>query len=505
MTTLTTGSLTSRADLSCPPRFGTPRNFDRPTWGTEIGEVARRLGEPLMPWQQHIADVSFEYDPDTGLLFYGEDNVTVPRQSGKTSYIRAKTVHRSVVVARRLGPQRSAYYAQTRLAARRKLERDFAKSLRRSRSFSEVPHSRARPQKATEWRLSLNNGSEAIEFGNDSLWGIDAPSRTGGHGDTLDAADIDEAFAHQDDTVEGSVRPAQATRTNAKLGVFSTAGDALSKYLYRKVLAGRAACESGDHGGVAYFEWSAPDDADPGDPATWWGCMPALGITITEAFIRGEWERAQRKGQEGIDTFRRAYLNQWPEVPVLTDDVQFRVIPAPAWRGCERVGHTPTGPLRYAVDLDSNADGVEWCSVGVSDGFHVEVVTPVDVGPGYDWLIPTLLPVKDKVGRLLIDPDGPANKLIDPLESAGFDVEKVKRAEVIAAAMQFHDGVVTEQVRHIDQPRLNKAVAGAARRDVGDGNWRFSRKLSPVDISPLVAVLLARAAAAQSTGGDFLF
>ena len=31
---------------------------------------------------------------------------------------------------------------------------------------------------------------------------------------------------------------------------------------------------------MCYFEWSAPDDADPFDPATWWACMPALGHTV---------------------------------------------------------------------------------------------------------------------------------------------------------------------------------------------------------------------------------
>jgi phage terminase large subunit-like protein len=83
--------------------------------------------------------------------------------------------------------------------------------------------------------------SEHIQFGRGSFLQIDAPSRTGGHGDTLDDGTIDEAFAHEDDTVEAGMRPAMATRRNAQLWVISTAGDARSKYLWRKVLAGRAA------------------------------------------------------------------------------------------------------------------------------------------------------------------------------------------------------------------------------------------------------------------------
>jgi phage terminase large subunit-like protein len=192
-----------------------------------------------MAWQQDAIDVAYEYDPETGLFRYGEADITVPRQSGKTTITLAKKVHRLTVLARLWGPQRSTYTAQTRLKARNKLERDFAELLRSSRSFREVANAKARPQKATEWRLSLNNGAEHIQFGRGNFLQIDAPSRTGGHGDTLDDATIDEAFTHEDDTVEAGMRPSMATRRNPQLWVISTAGDGRSKYLWRKVLAGR--------------------------------------------------------------------------------------------------------------------------------------------------------------------------------------------------------------------------------------------------------------------------
>lgn len=484
-------TMTRTVGSTCRPRFATPRNPALPTLGAEVGEVARRLGTPLMPWQQAWADVIYEYDPDSGLFSYDEGDVTVPRQSGKTTLILAKKVHRLTVLARRLGPQRSTYTAQTRLAARKKLERDFAEALRSSRSFREVPHAKARPQKPTEWRLSLNNGSEAIQFGSSNFLQIDAPSRTAGHGDTIDDGDIDEAFSQEDDTVEGAMRPAMATRTNAQLWVISTAGDGRSKYLWRKVLAGRAACESGEHGRVAYLEFSAPDDADPGDPDVWWSCMPALGITIPEEFIQGEWERAQRKGQEGVDTFRRAYLNQWPEVPILDDDARFRVISSELWSSIEDIFHRPTGPLRYALDVDSNARGEEWCSIGCSDGVHLEDVTPPEQGAGTAWVVDAVKRKRDVVGELLIDPTGPARKLIAPLEQAGIALKKMTANEVSSSAMTLVDRVSQRQARHNGQPKLTRAVAGVARRDVGDGAFKFSRTHSVDDISPLNAVSFA--------------
>lgn len=461
--------------------------------------MAERLGTPLMPWQQLVADVAFELDAN-GKYAYNEVVLTVPRQSGKTTLVLGMAVHRLTAMVALHGRQRLTYTAQLRAKARLKLERDFAETLKESRSFREITNPKARPSKPTEWKLSLNNGAENIQIGRGNYLQIDAPSRTGGHGDTLDVGVIDEAFAHDDDTIETGMEPSMLTRADRQIWVLSTAGDAKSKYLWRKILAGRNACETGEHGRTAYFEWSADDDAPPGDPETWRSCSPALGITIEEETLEGLWTKAQRDGQEGIDKFRRSYLNQWPEIPMLDDDVQFRVIPSVEWSACEHVGHTPTGKLRYSLDVDINAAGEEWCSIAASDGVHGELVTPLEVGSGTAWVVQAVVAKKDVVGELVIDEKGPAGKLIDPLEKAGIKVRKITPQEFVQASQQFLDAIKASAFRHIDQSQLNRAVAGVARRDVGDGAWRFSRKLSAVDVSPLVAVMQAHWAASQTSG-----
>jgi hypothetical protein len=50
---------------------------------------------------------------------------------------------------------------------------------------------------------------------------------------------------------------------------------------------GREQVEMGIREGLAYFEWSAPEDADPRGFGVA-ECMPALGFTITEAAIRDD-------------------------------------------------------------------------------------------------------------------------------------------------------------------------------------------------------------------------
>lgn len=456
-----------------------------------------------MPWQQLVADVALELNEDGGFA-YTEVDLTVPRQSGKTTLVVAKTVHRLTAMVRTHGPQRAMYTAQHRMDARKKLERDFADALRRSKSFGEVPQtSRQRPKGPTQWKLSLNNGTEHILFGRSNYWQIDAPSRTGGHGDTLDDGTIDEAFAHLTDEVEGAMRPAQATRRDAQLWVLSTAGDAKSPYLWRKVLAGRSAAESGVHGGVAYFEWSAPDDADPSDPSVWWGCSPALGRTIPQSFLEGEWERNLRKGQEGINTFRRAYLNQWPEIPVLDEEFGYTVISAAAWNLCQTdQGIKDDRGLSFALDVSEDRSSASFAVAGASSlgGSHIEAVGDSfgRFPPGTEWVVPRAKELQDRYKKpLAISENSPAWALRIDLEDAGVELLPVSASEHAQACGRLFDAIAQHTVHHLGQPELTRAVAGADKRSYGD-SWLWSRKTSAVDISPLVAVTLALWAHSQA-------
>lgn len=480
----------TRGSTICLPRFATPRRPDRLTLGGSVGDVARRLGTPLIPWQQLVADVALELNPD-GSFAYDEVDLTVPRQSGKTTLVKAKTVFRLVKLARSHGPQRSTYTAQTRQAARKKLEQDFAESLRLSGSFPEVPHSRFRPVGPTQWRMSLNNGSENIQFGTGSYWQIDALSRSAGHGDTLDDATIDEAFAHETDEAEAAMRPAQATRRDAQLWVLSTAGNSRSFYLYRKVLAGRAATETGDHGRVAFFEWSAPDDADPADPEVWRAASPALGYTISIDFLHGEWERAQRKGQEGIDTFRRAYLNQWPDPPRLDEEDQQWPIPREAWEATSDDDSDIEGRQVFALEVAEDRSWSAFAAAGKSTrGDYVHGVV-VDYQRGTVWAADRAVELVAKWGgSIAIASASPAASLIPDLRARGVKVVEVSTADQAAQCGQLFDAVVNDRFRHRTQAALTIALGGAEKRPYGDA-WLWSRRRSSVDISPLVAVTLA--------------
>jgi phage terminase large subunit-like protein len=350
---------------SCPPRYGTQRTPGRATLGPAVGAVAAKLGKPFMPWQQYVADVALEIDPATGRLAYTELGLTVPRQSGKSTFVLAKAVHRCNAAGFFGARQRLVYTAQTRQKAREKWEQDFVPDLEAARAF----RGRFHP--------SWANGNEHLRFANGSRWGLEASTEKAGHGGTIDEAYIDEAFAQADFRLEQAFGPAMITRVNKLLAWISTAGWlGGSPYLEAKAKAGRAAAEQDRRSGLAYFEWSAPQDADPGDEAVWRACMPALGHTISVDAIRAEYAKAVDQGT--VNEFRRAYLNQW--VPKDVPD-SWLVIGEAAWAALADPGSHPVPRVAlsavFAHDQSRAAVGLAgWRPDGL---LHVEVA---DYRPG---------------------------------------------------------------------------------------------------------------------------
>src|SRR5258708_1064822 len=189
-----------------------------------------------------------------------------------------------------------SYSAQTRLAGRRRMLDMW------------WPRIRAAPGLRKVVSIRKGYGSEAYLFANGSMIMLASGTQTSDHGDTLHMAVIDEAWAQRDDTIEQAVKPAMMTIDGAQLWIVSTAGTEFSAYFRGKVDDGRAMAELGVTDTAAYFGYSAPDDADPGDPAAGYGCIPALGITVSEETVRADFATMP------LAEFRRAYLCQWPEI-----------------------------------------------------------------------------------------------------------------------------------------------------------------------------------------------
>jgi phage terminase large subunit-like protein len=284
-------SLRSSSPSSAAPRWATPAVPGRDNFAGEVSAVARGLGfRGLMPWQAQVVGTGTEVAED-GLPSFRQVTVEVPRQQGKSFGILSLMLARAIETPGTM----ISYSAQTRLSGRRRMidvwwPRIRCSSLRRLVG------------------VRKGYGSEAFTFANGSMIMLASGTEASDHGDTLDLAVIDEAWAQRDAKIEQALRPAMLTRPHAQLWILSTAGNEFSAYFRQKVDEGRARCEMEVGGSSAYFGWSAPDDADPGDPATWRACMPALRITMTEETVAADFETME------LSEFRRSALCQWPEV-----------------------------------------------------------------------------------------------------------------------------------------------------------------------------------------------
>lgn len=491
-----------------PPLHGTKRNPQRETYGAEVGEVARRLRKPLMPWQQYAADVALEIDPDTGDLWYEEVVITVPRQSGKTTLILALLVWRCIVMSRRIGRQTCTYLAQKGNAARKKLEREFAPSLRDARGLKEVPHSRARPRLATEWRLSMNNGAEHILFGTGSYLQIGAPTETASHGDVLDMPVIDEAFAHQNDLVEQAVDAAAITRRSAQTYIISTAGNRRSRFLWLKVLGGRTLVASGrTDSRRCYLEWSLPLDVAYDDEDAWWNYLPALGRTITIERLRAKLDKAlanpdlkidEDDEEPGLPGFRRGYLNQWVEVPDLGSDDFEPEVPMDEWERCGVAARgLPDDNIigEVALGVAVGIDGVTaaLALAGRTDDGMIQVEV-LDSMPGTWWLEKRTMGLcSEHAPRAVSWPHGGPARAVSPeimRGARGNLTLPINGRDWSAACEAFRALVKTGRLVHLDDPLLADAISGAVRRDVGQG-WEFDLRSSRADIVPLLAAIAA--------------
>ncbi len=411
-----------------------------------------------MPWQGLVADVGTEIDPDTGQPAYREVICTVPRQSGKTTLVLSFELQRAL---RWSGAQRIAYTAQTGWDARRKLIDDQAPMLMNSALRAGVD------------RVLRGSGNESITFRNGSRIDVLATTEAAGHGRVIDFAVIDEAFSDTDDRREQALLPAMATKSAAQLLVVSTMGTDASTYLNRKIEAGRNAVGMDAGYGVAYFEWSAVDDADIDDPDTWRGCMPALGLTINESVVR----HARQTMSEG--DFRRAMLNQRTS----SDE---RVIPLSMWEQVCRDDVTPSGQMRFALDVNPERSAAAIAAADMDGNGEL-----IDHRPGVSWVVERVVELAKRWGgEVSLDAYGPAGSLADEIEAQGVKVRRLTSRDVAYACASFFDAVVDHKIRIRRNTALDDAAAAARRRVTGD-SWVWARRDTDCDISPLVALTVA--------------
>lgn len=445
------------------------------------------LGIEPLPWQRFLLIHALELLPG-GRFRFRTVVVLVARQNGKTTIVEVKNLFKMFV----LGVPLVICTAQDLDQA----EESWEHAVDIVEAIPELDAEKAHVDKT--------NGKKTLRLTNGSRWKIKAASRKGARGLSGDDVNLDELREHQNWLAWGAVTKTTMARANAQIWAFSNAGDDRSVVLNALQDQGRAAAEHPEAADptLGHFEWSAPDDvkctcgrpdaihtADCRlqDRTAWAMANPALGYTVTEEAI------ASALTTDPEQIFRTEVLCQ--RVPDARPD--WAVIPETSWRALADVDSQAGEQVAFGVD--ATPDGT-YAAIGVAgareDGLgHSELV---DHRRGTGWLLERAVQLDERwhpVGWV-IDPRGPAGFLIKDFEDAGLNVIKTSAGDVADATGSLIAATGVQEgdeptLRYVPHPALDAAVAGADTKPLGDGR-KWDRRSPTVDISPLVAITLAR-------------
>lgn len=500
---------TSRGSAACSKRADrlgseTPRIFTPPlrrlTRKTSAGfaciefaEVVLRI--TLAPWQKWLLIHALELLPD-GSYRFRTVVILVARQNGKSTLLTVLSLWRMFVDGAPLviGTAQNLDVAEEQWQT----AVDLAESV--PELAAEIPKYGG---------VVKTNGKKTLRLVTGERYKVAAASRRGGRGLSGDLILLDELREHQTWEAWGAVTKTTMARARAQIWAASNAGDAASVVLgFLRLMAHLALGnpdglpteqaddppeDAGEDGAdsLGLFEWSAPPGCDKWDREAWAQANPSLGYGPSLGFGITERAIASAARTDPDDVFRTEVLCQWVDVPEID-----QVIPAPSWATRLEPDAQARGHVAYSID--ASPDGAS-ASIAASDGLTSVVL---EWGVGTSWVVDKMLAILAATpGPVAIDPKSPAGALIVDLEAAGIVLTKVTPQEhaqacgglLAAVIFQPLDGEAP-RFQHTGQPHLDEAVRGATRRPYGDA-WAWNRRSSTVDISPLVAVTLARFAA----------
>jgi len=439
--------------------------------GREAVDLARSAGLILDDWQAWVLDNACAERSD-GRWAARDVGILVPRQNGKGTIAEARQLAGLVLFGERLIIHTAHEF------------RTASEHFRRMQILIETSDELRRRVR----RVLTANGKESIELRNGARLVFAARTSGGGRGLTGDLVWLDESQKLTADAI-AALTPALAAVPNPQ--IWYTGSACLPNSEVQQSLIRRAA--SDQPGRLFFADWGREPGGDLDDPAEWSAANPAFGTRISHDFIS-----AQRQAMADLGSaFAREHLG----VHDLADHAA-GVFGAGRWSACGDPAGQIVGPPSFALDVSPD---MGWSSFVVA-GARADGLVQVELterAPGTGWVRTAAegYAAANHGIKIWVDPRSPASALVADLLKAGVPVEQLPSGVFPQACVAFQRAVIEGTLRHLADPKLEAAQAGAAVRTAGD-SWVWGRATSSVDISPLVAATIAYWAATKIVAAE---
>jgi len=461
-----------------------PRIESFPLYATTAADDAIDLaavaGLFLDPWQEYVLRGSLG-EKRNGKWSAFRCGLVVPRQNGKNALLEARELAGLFL----FGEKRIIHTAHETKTARESMQ----SLMNRMKSCPDLM------EQVQGFEGDLDKEFSGMKVGNDPSITLKsgakisyaARSKGSGRGFTGDLIVMDEAYALKLDEL-AAMLPTMAAKSmdgNPQIWFTSSAGMPESDLL--EAMRQEGIKKSSDR--LAYFEWSAEDDADINDVESWYQANPGLGIRISEQFVKDELEAMVADGGSD-EQFKRERLGIWAKLggeSVFADGV---------WAGLADEDSQPGETLVFAVEIAGNRESasIALLSYRGDELVHVEIVEN-QVGTSWVGLRLKELSDKWKPAAVVAIAGGHVDSLLPTWKREGVRVRLIKFPDYVKACGVLFDLIVQGKIRHLDDDLLNTAIEGVHQTFTRDNAaWYWSRKGSDVDITPLVAVTVGIAA-----------
>ena len=431
-------------------------------------------GADCDPWQAHVLDGALGERPD-GRWTAFEVALIVPRQNGKNFILEARELAGLFFFG-----EKEIIHSAHRLDTARDAFRKFEYRVRSTPALLEQVQGYA-GQDPWDRRIPgirTGAGEMSIQLANGNKIQWKTRSETGGRGFTGDLIILDEALYLSTEEV-AAMMPTMAARSmegNPQIWYTSSAGLASSEQLAR--IRERGLDEAEER--LAYFEWSAPDDADSDDIDAWYIANPGMGLRISEEYVAESEYQAMEDEQ-----FRRERLGIW--APLGGE----QTLSAGQWeKQTDKDSVADVGSIFFGVDVTPSRDSAAIVAVAVkandASKIHVELI---DYRVGTEWVAPRLRQLQDgwNPRGIVVNMAGAAGTLIPEFRRERLKIMQITSREYLQACALFLDRFRTGAFSHIGQENFSEAVVNGQKKMKGDSLFTWAQVDPSIPICPLVA------------------